>query len=289
MKYQSTATIAVFSAAALVGSASAQVGTLDQESPTTNASFNLDRTDLLWQAQVRVALDGQLEGFAMPFWGEDRKSQVNIAVGLGDAWSKNIVFQELITVQSSGDWQFINTTSANIQLVAGDTFVIQALGNLTRTEVGGSFVNPPGDPLYDEPVWLNEEIFDAGWCIAFRTYMLTGVEDCLDLSVSELVAGKTATWDVSGATSGAEVAVVYGLSRGSTLIKGLAQYCANFGIAGVSQKRIICRKKADGAGQVTCDKLLPDGIQGVRVLSQAAERNTCPDPCMSNLDEQVIN
>lgn len=112
--------------------------------------------------------------------------------------------------------------------------------------------------------------------------------DCLTLTVNALVSGGTGTWDVSGATPGAEVAVVYGHSAGSTLINGYAGYCADFGIDGVNPRRVICRKNADGAGNVSCRKSLPNGISGVQVLSQAAERNTCPDTCMSNVDDQIV-
>lgn len=112
--------------------------------------------------------------------------------------------------------------------------------------------------------------------------------DCLNLTVNALVAGSTGIWDVSGATPGAEVAVVYGHNPGNTAINGYAGYCADFGINGVNQNRVICRRNADGAGNVSCRKTLPNGISGVRVLSQAAEKGTCPNICMSNLDDQVV-
>ena len=111
---------------------------------------------------------------------------------------------------------------------------------------------------------------------------------CLDLAVSTLTAGQRATWSISGATPGAGVAVVWGTAPGSTVLNGFAGYCADFGIKGVNAKRVVCRKTADGSGNVSCKKNLPGGISGLRVLSQAAERGTCPDACMSNLDDQVV-
>ncbi len=115
-----------------------------------------------------------------------------------------------------------------------------------------------------------------------------GASDCLTLDVTALNAGSVATWSVSGATPNAEVAVVYGHDPGDTVINGYAGYCADFGIRGVNQNRVICRKRADGGGELTCRVNIPDNASGVRVLSQAAERDTCPDTCMSNLDDQVV-
>ncbi len=111
---------------------------------------------------------------------------------------------------------------------------------------------------------------------------------CLTLEVNRLVAGSTATWDVSEATPGERVAIVYGFEDGETKVEGTAGFCATFGIKGVSQKRLICMKAADGAGIVSCNKKIPLSAEGLRVLSQAAERDTCPDECMSNLVDQVV-
>ncbi len=115
-----------------------------------------------------------------------------------------------------------------------------------------------------------------------------GNTDCLTLGVTPLVGGQTASWDVAGATPGEQVTVVYGLEEGSTIVNGIAGYCANFGIKGVNQNRIICQKIADGAGNANCTLRLPGSSSGQRLFSQAAERGTCPDTCMSNIDDQVI-
>ncbi len=113
-------------------------------------------------------------------------------------------------------------------------------------------------------------------------------QSCITLAVDPLVAGQSATWNVSGATAGEQVAVVYGFSAGSTVVNGFAGYCASFGIQGVNQNKVICTKSADGNGDVSCKKSIPAGVRGRRVLSQAAERNTCPNECVSNLDDQVV-
>ncbi len=115
-----------------------------------------------------------------------------------------------------------------------------------------------------------------------------GPQDCLDLTVSSLFAGKTGTWDVAGATPGSRVVVVYGLKAGSTVVSGHSGFCATFGIMGVNQNRLIGTKVADGSGNASIEKKIPLKRVGLTLLSQAAQQGTCPDECVSNLDEQKI-
>ncbi len=135
---------------------------------------------------------------------------------------------------------------------------------------------------------LGSAVFGAEYDVVFSIMDCAGAA-CLNLSVNTLVAGGTGNWDVSGATPGEQVAVVYGLAPGSTSVSGTAGYCATFGIKGVNQNKLVCIKGADGAGNVSCSKRIPGGMAGVRVLTQAAMRGTCPDECVSNLDDQVIS
>lgn len=115
-----------------------------------------------------------------------------------------------------------------------------------------------------------------------------GGGECLNLQVNTLIAGTTGVWQVSGAIANREVAFVYGLREGTTKISGYADYCATFGIQAVNQSKVLCRKRADANGDATCRKPLPPGVRGVRVLSQVAMKGTCPDECVSNIDDQVI-
>ena len=145
---------------------------------------------------------------------------------------------------------------------------------------------------FDVPVYtidcVNGKYSGAFLMMEDLEYNVGGPSDCLTMTVDALFGGGSADWDVSGATPGAEVAIVYGFNPGSTVINGYAQYCASFGIDCVNQKRVICRKTADGNGEISCTKRIPGNAVGVRVLSQAAERGTCPDECISNLDDQTI-
>jgi len=115
-----------------------------------------------------------------------------------------------------------------------------------------------------------------------------GPTDCLTMTVSTLIAGQNASWDVSGATPGALVAVVYGLQPGSTVVNGQLGFCATFGIQGVTQNSVVGTQVADGAGNASINKMIPRQAAGVTILTQAAEQGTCPNECMSGVDTQVV-
>jgi len=112
--------------------------------------------------------------------------------------------------------------------------------------------------------------------------------DCLSMTVSTLIAGQNATWDISGATPGSKVAIVYGFQPGSTVVSGRFDFCATFGIKDVSQSKVVGAKAADRSGDASVIKAIPASASGLTVLTQAAEQNTCPKECVSNLDTQVI-
>jgi hypothetical protein len=45
---------------------------------------------------------------------------------------------------------------------------------------------------------------------------------------------------------------------------------------------------ADGGGNATASKTIPGNVAGLRVLMQAAMQGTCPDECMSNLLDMIV-
>ncbi len=163
----------------------AQTGTLDQESPLTEASpnsaqFNIDANFLVWQQQVRAGLGGTLEGVRLRITG-NAAATFNVRVRLGNAWSSQApAFETLVTKAEAGlETVFIDMTASAITLSPGDTFVLEFQGTDTGVWLIGSYVDPAiGPPLYPEPLWLTNGEFVPGWRHGFQTFMVAGGTPC---------------------------------------------------------------------------------------------------------------
>ncbi len=114
--------------------------------------------------------------------------------------------------------------------------------------------------------------------------------DCLDLQIDNLIAGETATFIVTHGTPGAKSATVYGTKAGRVSVDNYAGYCATFGIAGVTQDKVIggLKRRFDTNGESIFRLSIPGNLAGRRLFFQSAEHGTCPDECMSNVVEIVV-
>ncbi len=113
-------------------------------------------------------------------------------------------------------------------------------------------------------------------------------DDCLVMKNTTLISGEVGSWKIGGFEPGDHFAIVWGTKLGSTPVKNVQNYCANFGIAGVSTKRILGQGTADSFGTGYMDRKIPNGTSGLTVYTQAAKRDTCPDECTSNVVESTI-
>jgi len=137
------------------------------------------------------------------------------------------------------------------------------------------------------PLWIQQVTGFSG-ALSITVKPAGGPSDCLTLTVSTLTGGQNGQWDVSGATTGSLVAVVYGFQAGSTVVNGQLGFCATFGIQGVSQNKLVGTATADGSGNATIVKGIPPQATGLTILTQAAEQGTCPNECVSGVDSQVV-
>ena len=263
-----TATLLTLSAAAL-----GQTGTLDQQSPMTNAGYNLNASSLTWQQQVRVGVAGQLEGFELTIQG-NAGAQFNARVRVGDGWNTGaILFQNLFTKPNSGnEIMFIDVTSANIMLNVNDTFVIETQGNDTGAGLVGSYVTPPGSPLYAENLYLNGPgcFADCGWRHGFNTYMIEGGGG-MTLDLSGNCPGRIDV-RVGGATPGGRVALIYGRCGGHTTLPP-NNPCPGtvLDLGGPTLLRIVV---ADGNGNASSSGNAPAGACD-RICVQALDLSSC--------------
>ncbi len=172
------------------GSALAQTGTLDQVSPVPpgagSAGFNVGTSFLVWQQQIRAGLAGQLEGVRVTLTG-DAGVLTNVRIRVGPGWNTSAaVFDAPVVKQASGtEVIFVNMMAANIQLNVGDLFVMETQGNDTGCGLNGSYIAPPGTPLYSEPLFLTGSVFaDGGWRHGFESYVIVEAECYADCNKS---------------------------------------------------------------------------------------------------------
>ncbi len=190
-----------------------------------------------------------------------------VAVGARreDAWGPN-----------SGAGYLFNafTGSSIIKLYASDGATYDEFGTSIAIDNGMIAVGAIGD---------DDNGAQSGSAYVFKA-------ECINLSVENLVAGDLATFRISGGTPGEKAVTVYGLAEGQTVVDDILGYCATFEIAGVNQSRIVggLNYTFDEFGEITFNQFVPPAASGITVFIQSAERGSCPDDCMSNLVEAVV-
>jgi hypothetical protein len=163
----------------LLGSTSAQTGTLDQVSPNPgsgqSAWFNGDATSLTWQCEVKTGIAGQLEGVTISTTSGSAGQTVALRLIVGGGWNVGApaFSTTVVKTQASAEDIFVDMTSANITLNVNDLYVIELHGLGTGTGLAGSYTPPPGTPQYPQYLYLNGPgcFADCGWRIAFQTWM----------------------------------------------------------------------------------------------------------------------
>lgn len=219
---------------ALATIAPAQSGTLDQVSPYQSTAytctsgqgawFNGGASSLTWQCQVKAGLSGQLEGFELELVGVTTGSHIDAKLRLGPGWNTSSVVWSGSHDTNNTAWHtvYFDVTSANINLNAGDVFVIELHGNDTGMGISGTYVPPStgSPPCYPEYLYLNGPgcFADCGWRIGFKTWMLTGPPP-FTLAKSGSCPGSMTFTTTNGTPSGT-VAFVWGTAGSFTIPAG---------------------------------------------------------------------
>lgn len=178
-------TIALTVAGLVLPAGLAQTGVLDQSSPHdpvggNSAAFNVGVDILTWQQQIRCGVAGRLEGIRLILTTGVAGSTVHVRVRRGAAPSGQPVLVDDLATKATSDTEtlFVDMQGANITFAVGDVFVMEMQGN-ENVWLIGSYVPPPGTPLYPEPLFLNGQLFvDDHWRFGFDTFMLTGQQPC---------------------------------------------------------------------------------------------------------------
>lgn len=163
--------------------------------------------------------------------------------------------------------------------LASDGVVFDLFGSSVAIDNGVLAVGATGDED-NGPDSGSAYVFDA-----------PATESCLSLRVDNFVAGERAVFTITGGTPGAKAVTAYGTQAGETSVDDVGGFCATFGIMGVNRHRVAggLNRFFDGNGEITFGVNLPEGSSGLRVLLQSTERGTCPDECMSNLLDMIVD
>ena len=261
----------------LTPAAVAQVGTLDQQSPFGNASFNFDAASLTWQQQVRAGIGGTLEGFTLMLTSPaGAPGSVGVAVRLGGGWSASpVLYSGTANTTGLGAYEsvYVDCSAAGITLAPNEVFVLEFLPNGSGVNAQGAYVAPPGTPPYAEPLFLNgsSSVYaGGGWNIGFETYMLTGPPP-LTLSLNGSCPGLNVV-SVANATAGGLVAIASGLSNTPSAVPNGP--CAGIFI-GMSNPALRLLTAADGNGNLSVPNANVPSVACGNAYLQALDVASC--------------
>ncbi len=109
--------------------------------------------------------------------------------------------------------------------------------------------------------------------------------NCLQLDVAPLNAGSNAELVIEGAQPESRVAILWSTQPGS-FVQNSGKWCVDFGLklpGAHIASRTAAIGRTDPAGTFSKNIFIPNAHRGRTVLLQAAQQNTCPDTCMSNI------
>ena len=139
--------VGVVAAAAVAGSANASL-TLDQANAPSSTGY-IGSSQNFVQQQVTVGLTGKLAGFEVMPYAQGDLQNYSFFIAAGTAWNTSEHLFDLTGFSSLNNaanaWVFIDTSAANINFNAGDTFVIGwasgegKLAASSNTYSGGGF------------------------------------------------------------------------------------------------------------------------------------------------------
>lgn len=143
--------------------------------------------------------------------------------------------------------------------------------------------------VVDNTWWVRDESARNQYMSRTRAFHVE-TPTCLDLRVDNLVADQDAVFTVAEGIPGREVAILWSRTSGNHAInKG--NWCAQFQLnlpTGLETTRLVALGTFDNAGQFSAIAHVPASAQGVGVHFQAAMADTCPDSCMSNVWQGVV-
>lgn len=145
---------------------------VDQVSPHTSASFNLDNNTLTWEQVVYVDISGQLLGISL--YDVNTEENIGFFLEQGDIWQSQASAIYSASVHLAFAWNYIDLSSLNLYYNQGDSFIIGLTGESQGVWLGGSYQTPAA---YPGILYLNGSPYAPDWRIGFQTTMSTAVPE----------------------------------------------------------------------------------------------------------------
>ena len=184
----------------------------------------------------------------------------------------------------SNSYSILSGTSMAAPHVTGLVALMYALDpNLTPLEVRSLLQQNAKD--------LGTVGFDSnyGWGridAAATLQAIMAPADCLTLSLDQLKSGELSTWTVTGGAEGEKIVLVYGFSTTPQTITDQFGFCATLGFNGITHSRIVTHLVTTVGGEAVFSRIVHGS--GTAVRFQAAQQNTCPDECVSNIINAIV-
>ena len=202
-----------------------------------------------------------------------------------DITSENPAVSLVSMIAPSPDW-FVGVDG--LVLFQNDRWVDQIVVSLdaydSGTDDGIQYTSGNANSNPAQPISLISGYPFAGVPIGTFTFTKISSDD-LGLCVDPLIAGQSATFQVSHGTPNEDLVLMWSPSLGSTIINS-GTWCVDFGIdlpLGAINSRIVSQSSFDANGDFALSRTIPASAAGRTIYLQAAERNACPDARMSNI------
>lgn len=240
---------AILLAAAAASPAIAQTGTLDQDSPTTNVSFNGNLVNWDRAQTILCGLTGLLEGVTFEVYGiPPASSAVNV---YGPFFSPSpptgIPAGSFSIPGGGGGWvnTFVDMTSAGIIMNSGEYWTIEIIGAPGSCDYKGNQVYPW--EMWETAGSTTYSAATGNTRVGLATYMLPVPAPVPTISLTGTCPGP-ATLLGTNMTPGGPVGIGFGFTAGTTSLPGGA--CAGAAI-GVLNAQVIGFVSADLNGDFT--------------------------------------
>lgn len=146
-----------------------------------------------------------------------------------------------------------------------------------------------GVEVVDNTDWVRDEVARANY-LTQRIFYVAQVF-CTNLKVDNLTGGQDAVFTVTGGVPGSDCVILWGNNKNGQFKYNGSDWCVKFGFNipdGDVYSRIVVQGTFDANGQFSMSRFIPAKYSGVKIMLQAAMSGTCPNYCMSNMLQEVI-